>query len=285
MMKEQDLKGKFDRGVSMLCWGYNEEDSISEFLQKAVQLMDSVVDDYEIVMIDDGSTDRTYEIASEFSKNDPRIKIFRNLQNMNVGASLQTAIKHASNEFLFWQTIDWCYDISNLRVFLEYLKTYNIVQGVRVKPPKVKIGFLKPLVKLLKLFGIKHLTRRSDTVAKALISLVNYFMIRFLFRTPVSDFQNVTFYPSKWVKSIERESKSSFTNPEGLIKAYWKGMSIKEVAIDFIPRKKGVSRGTRVRDIKAALKDILKLWFRWTTGKKKVFVEKGKVYKLDHRKI
>ena len=52
------LKGKFDRSVSLLSWAYNEEDSILEFLEKATHLMDSTVEDYEIVLIDDGSTDR-----------------------------------------------------------------------------------------------------------------------------------------------------------------------------------------------------------------------------------
>lgn len=281
---ERDFKGKFDRGVSMLCWGYNEEDSIQEYLEKAVKLMDATADDYEIVLIDDGSTDRTYEIAAAFQKKNPQLKIFRNRQNMNVGISLQTAIQKASKEFLFWQTIDWCYDISGLRAFLEDLKSYDMVQGVRVKPTAVKVRFLKPVALLLKLFGIKHLTRRSDTIPKAFISLINYFLIRFLFRAPLSDFQNVTFYPAKWIKSVKYESKSSFANPEGLIKSYWNGMSIKEVPIDFIPRKKGVSKGTRIRDIKNAVKDIFTLWFRWVVLRKRAFVKKGKVYKIDYQK-
>ena len=89
----------FDRGVSLLCWAYNEEDSIQEYLEKAAQLMDSTVEDYEIILIDDGSTDRTYEIAKTFQGKNPRLKIFKNEKNLNVGISSQRAIKMASKNF------------------------------------------------------------------------------------------------------------------------------------------------------------------------------------------
>ena len=143
------------------------------YLERATLLMEETIEDYEIVLIDDGSTDRTYEVASKFQERNPRLKIFRNEKNLNVGISSRRAIQRASKEYLFWQTIDWCYDISNLREYLEYLKEYDIVQGVRRKPVEVRVRLLKPFVALVRLFGMKHLTRRSDTVSKALVSLIN----------------------------------------------------------------------------------------------------------------
>ena len=61
--------------------------------------MESVVEDYEIVLIDDGSTDRTYEIAKEFQKNNSRLRIFQNERNLNVGISSRRAIQRALKEF------------------------------------------------------------------------------------------------------------------------------------------------------------------------------------------
>ena len=279
-MSLEPLKNKFDRSVSLLCWGYNEEDSIEDFLKRATQLMDASVEDYEIILIDDGSTDKTYEIAKAFQEKNQRLKIFRNEKNLDVGISSQRAIQKASKEFLFWQTVDWCYDISNLRTFLEYLKTYDIVQGVRLKPVDVKIKLLRPVRAFLKFFGMKHLTRRSDTIPKAIVSVINYILIRVLFRVPLSDFQNVTFYTTKWIQSIKFESRSSFANPEGLIKSYWSGMSIKEVPINFIPRNKGLSKGVNFKTIINSMKDIFRLWFKWILLQKRVVTNKGKIYRL-----
>ena len=276
-----ELRSKFDRSVSLLCWAYNEEDSIQHYLEKATQLMDSSIKDYEIVLIDDGSTDRTYEIAKAFQEKDPKLKIFRNERNLNVGISSQRAIQKASKEFLFWQTIDWCYDISRLRIFLECLRTYNIVQGVRRNPVEVKIKLLKPFAALLKLFGMKHLTRRSDTFQKAVSSLLNYVLIRVLFRVPLSDFQNVTFYRTSWIQSLKPESSSSFSNPEMLLKSHWNGMSIKEVPISFLVRNKGEAKGTRPAAIISSVKDIFRLWFRWVLLRKRGTIRKGKIERLN----
>jgi glycosyltransferase involved in cell wall biosynthesis len=276
-----DLASKFDRSVSLLCWAYNEEDSIQEFLEQATQLMESTVEDYEIVLIDDGSTDETYEIAVTFRGKNSRLKIFKNEKNMNVGISSQRAIQKASKEYLFWQTIDWCYDISGLRKFLEYLKTHDIVQGARRRPVAVRIRLLKPVAAVLKLFGIKHLTKRSDTIPKAIVSVINFILIRVLFRIPLSDFQNVTIYPTKWIQSIKYEAKSSFVNPEGLIKSYWSGKTIMEVPINFIPRVKGEARGTKLKSIISSVKDIFKLWFKWVVLGERGLVKKGKIYRLN----
>jgi len=275
------LRSKFDHSVSLLCWAYNEEDSIQGYLVKATQLMDSSVDDYEIILIDDGSRDKTYEIARAFQEKNSKLKIFRNERNLNVGISSQRAIQRASKEFLFWQTIDWCYDISNLREFLGYLEEYDVVQGVRRNPVDVRIKLLKPFAALLKLFGMKHLTRRSDTIQKAIISLLNYILIRVLFRVPLSDFQNVTFYRTSWIQSLKFESRSSFSNPEMLLKSYWNGMSIKEVPISFLGRNKGEAKGTRLAAIIGSVKDIFRLWFRWIILRKREFVRKGKIARLS----
>ena len=271
---------KFDRSVSLLCWAYNEEPNIAEYLAKASSLMDSTVEDYEIVLIDDGSTDRTYDIAKTVQNNDGRLKIFRNGKNLGSGISHRVAISKASKDFLFWQTIDWAYDISELRKSLEHLKTFDVVQGVRLGAVsgRRRSGALQ---RLFYLFSTKHLKRRSDSLSKAFVSVVNYLLVRVLFRVPVSDFQNVTFYSTRWIQSVQFEARSAFANPEGLIKAYWSGMTIKEVPIGFIPRQRGVAKGTRLAAVRAAIFDIIRLWFKWTVLGKRGRVTKGQVISLD----
>ncbi len=276
-----DVKGKFDRSVSLLCWGYNEEESIIEYFERANELMERTVDDYEIVFIEDGSTDRTLEIALDYQKKNPRLKIYPNECNLNVGISSARAIQRASKEFLFWQTIDWCYDISRLREFLEYLKKYDIVQGVRRAPVKTRNPVLKPFVTFFSLIDRKHMENRSDNLKKGMVSIINYILVRMLYGTPLSDYQNVTFYPSKWIQSITYEAKSSFANPEGLIKSYWNGMSIKEVPIPFVPRKEGEAKGTRLKAIIASVKDVFGLRLKWGFTGGKIFRKRGTVVRLD----
>lgn len=273
------LDGKFDRSVSLLCWAYNEEESIEEFLHRATKLMESNVYDYEIILIEDGSTDNTYEIASSFQLKNPRLKIYRNEKNLNVGISSRQAIQKATKEYLFSQTIDWGYDISNLRKFLEYLKSYDIVQGVRRAPVNTKISILRPVLTFVYLLNPRHMSARSDTISKGFVSVCNYLIVRTLYGVPVSDVQNITFYPTRWIQSITFEAKSSFANPEALIKSYWSGMSIKEVPIPFIPRRKGVAKGTKIKAIIDSLNDVFKLWLKWK--RQKVFLRRGTVSRYN----
>lgn len=254
---------KFTSGVSVLSWAYNEEKLIEGFVRRLDALMGSCVEDYEIVVVDDGSTDATNAILTRLEQEIPQLRLVVNPVNRNVGYSCRRAIASASKEFLFWQTIDWSYDIDLLRCFLEMLADHDVVAGVRREPTQCALACAKPVLGLLRIFGIQHLNIRSDTVQKAFVSVVNYVLIRLLFRVPLSDYQNVVFYRTAFVQSLTAEAKSSFLNPELLLKAYWSGAAIAEVPIKFIPRTAGEAKGTRVRAIMASVSDILKFWVQW----------------------
>lgn len=268
---------KFDRSVSLVSWAYNEEELILSFLTQAAALLEAHVDDYEIVLIDDGSTDRTLEIAQSYQQQNPNLKIFQNERNLNVGISSQRAIQRASKEFLFWQTVDWSYDISNIRVFLEFLRKYDVVQGVRSMPVKMTGQVPRFVTAVL---GTFDLTKRSDSVGKAVVSLVNYLLIRILFRVPISDYQNVSFYQTEWIQGIKKQANSSFANPELVFKAYWSGKTIKEVPISFIRRLQGEAKGTKAGSILMSLKDIFRLWLKWVVLGQRGKITKGEVIRL-----
>ena len=164
---------------------------------------------------------------------------------------------------MFWQTVDWSYDIRTIRDNLKYLKSYDVLAGVRRKPVGAMGLPMQILEGVLKLFSINHLTKRSDTIWKAMVSVINYSLLRMLFQVPLSDFQNIVFYPRSFIQKIFIESKSSFVNPELLLKTHWSGLAIKEIPINFIPRKKGMAKGTKASSIFASVRDIFFFWYRW----------------------
>jgi glycosyltransferase involved in cell wall biosynthesis len=270
----------FDRSVTAICWAYNEEQLIGPYLHRLNALLARTVEDYEIVLIDDCSTDGTAAIIAECQKTMPRLRCHRNARNENVGPSFARAIQSATKRYLFWQTIDWSYDIRLLRVFLEFLRSHDIVAGARRAPAKAADPYVKAIFGLLALLRVRHLTRRSDNVVKAIVSVFNYLLVRLLFRIPVSDYQNVCIYPTSFIQSIRYESTSSFVNPEGLFKAYWSGKSIVEVPINFIPRTAGEAKGTRLRSILASIHDILRLWLKWIVLGRMALVDRGTVRRL-----
>jgi glycosyltransferase involved in cell wall biosynthesis len=268
----------FDLSVSLLAWGYNEEENILPFLERAVATLDTSVREYEIILVDDGSTDRTYELALDFQKRHPVVKVLKNDRNRNVAYSFRHALSTASKEIVFWQTVDWSYDLGNLHAKLAYLKTYDIVQGAR-RGMLLKKRFWIPsfFTRVIRLFGIEHFSNRSDNRFKALVSITNYVLIRLLFRVPLSDFQNVSFYRTQWLKTIAPTSDSAFGNPEMLIKSFWSGKTIKEVPMNFIPRQRGKAKGVNLRSVTGAIRDIFGFWIRWQLTSPPGTKKKGRI--------
>lgn len=242
--------------LSLLTWGLNEQENIPIFFSKATQILERYVDDYEIIYIDDGSSDLSGELLSALAEADSRIKVHTNNMTMNVGYSCKRAIELATKEYLFWQTLDWSYDISGIETHLKLLNYYDIVQGVRIAPERL-LSHIPVLNLIYKAQG------RSDNFKKAIVSLVNFYILRLIFGVQLNDFQNITYYRTKQIQSISLKANSAFINPELIIKSYYSGASIIEVPINFIPRKFGDAKGTNLKSIFKAMMDILNAAIHW----------------------
>src|SRR5262249_52217184 len=206
--------------------------------------------------VDDGSTDRTGAIVDSYASREPRLKIVRHVHNQGVGIALRRAVQSASKKYLLWQTVDWSYDIKHLRIFLELTSHFEVIHGVRPVPERLLSRI--PLIR-----SVYRVKGRSDTFFKPIISLANYYVLRILFGAPFHDFQNVTLYPTRLIQDMDHGGKSSFSNPEYLIKAYFTGAHFLEVPINFIPRTAGRGKGTGWRAILNSLGDILAQWWSW----------------------
>ena len=165
----------------MLGWALNEQENLGPYIDRAGAFLQALTDDFELVLIDDGSTDDTWDIALAYQKTRPWVKPFRNPHNRGSGYNTKRAIALATKDYVFWQTVDWAYDIRELARSLGELSRVDVLQGVRLDTTSAR--------------GI--VGQRSDNPYKGLVSVVNYQLIRTLFRLPLGDYQNVTVYPAR----------------------------------------------------------------------------------------
>jgi len=233
--------------LSMLGWALNEEENIGPYIDRAGAFLAALTDNFELVVIDDGSQDRTWEILREYQRTRPWLRPYRNERNRGSGYNTKRAIALATKDYLFWQTVDWAYDIRNLAQRLGDVRHVDVLQGVRRDTTS----------------PAAMLERRSDNPYKGFVSVVNYQLIRALFQLPLGDYQNVTVYPRALIQGVTLETESSFTNAECLLKTWWQGATFKEVHVPFVKRERGRGTGTRPRAIVAAIRDIVSWWATW----------------------
>ncbi len=250
----------------MLGWGLDEQDNLPSYLERAERLLRSISDDFELIVVDDGSRDRTWSIAASAQATRPWLRLLRNDGNRGAAFSAKRAIRAATKDYVFWQTLDWAYDLTNLSVEFPELQRFDILQGVR-----------------LNALTATAFSLRSDSTWKGIISHVNYRLVRLLFRLPLNDYQNVTVYPRRLLQSFEFEADSSFMNPELLLKAWWSGASFKEIPVPFIKRERGIAKGTRWRSVLKSIADILYWWTRWIVLGLRSQRGQGRVVPVDVR--
>jgi len=244
-------------GISMWGWAYNEEELVEEFVKTSTADLERATNDYEIILVDDGSTDRTWEIMQRLVGQYPKLKIARHPENLRPGQCFHTCLKYATKDIVFWNTVDMFLDTKDIPKFLDALNYADMVQGVRTN-------------------------LKANSVYRKLTQIVNYRLIRILFGIPLAEFQNTKFFRLKFAKGITLESRSNFTNPEFAIKAHFLGLSIKEVPMEFQPRKKGAAKCGTPRYISETFGNIFFFWFKWIVlGSIDRAFRRGKIYKLN----
>ncbi|HDS84537.1 MAG TPA: glycosyltransferase family 2 protein, partial [Phycisphaerales bacterium] len=82
------------------CW--NEQEAIEPLTRKAVDVLESIGADYEIIIVDDGSTDRTGEITDRLAAENKRIRVVHHPTNRGYGAALQSGFRAASRDWVFY---------------------------------------------------------------------------------------------------------------------------------------------------------------------------------------
>jgi glycosyltransferase involved in cell wall biosynthesis len=257
--------------VTLVCYGLDEEVLLADFFGRAVATLEAVVADYEIVFVDDGSTDRTWEIAQRHCRENGRIRVYRNERNRGVAYSFKRGVALAEKEYLLWQTIDWSYDLTDLAIFLELLQHFGVVIGVRPVPERLLAHI--PLIR-----SIYRVRSRSDNFVRAVVSLTNYYVLRLLFGLNAHDFQNIQFHRTKVLQSFALRGESPLLGIEMMIRARRHGLEIIEVPIKFIPRTRGVSKGIRLSAIWRSCRDIAWNWLAW--GWRARLEAPGRIYRL-----
>jgi glycosyltransferase involved in cell wall biosynthesis len=224
--------------LSLLMPAFNEEHSVERAVGRAVDALERAGYDFEVIVIDDGSTDGTGRIADRLAAADSRIRVLHNERNLNYGISLCRGFAAARCEWILHDGMDLPLDPEDIVGFAEFFDDADVV-----------------------------VARRHDRAAhspwRKLTSVVNHSLLRVLFAPSVSDLNFVQFYRRSFVQSVDVVSTSpAFVTPELIMRAERTGKRVRELGAEFRAREAGSGHFGKPRDIAWTLKDMLRLRVR-----------------------
>jgi len=232
----QKTKSQLEGGISLVLPCHNEAENIQAVIGEAMQALPKIIDDFEIIVIDDGSTDKTQEIVEQLIKYEPRLKLKIHPKNLGYGSALRSGFQAAEKRWFFLTDADRQFQISELTKFIPYLNQSRMVIGYRES--------------------------RKDPIHRRIYGRVFSSLIRVLFKVKARD-TNCAFkvFDRKIIEDEKLISPGALISAELLMIAKKKGIEPIEVPVSHFPRRAGKQSGGSVKVILRAGFELLKLYF------------------------
>ncbi|MBF6591075.1 MAG: glycosyltransferase family 2 protein [Ktedonobacterales bacterium] len=223
------------RGISVVLPARNEELVIAETVSHCVAVLSIVAPDYEVLVVDDGSTDRTGEIADAMAAANPHVRVIHNRPNRGYGGALTAGFQAASKQLTFFMDADGQFDIRDITQLLMLREQgYRAVLGYREHRND-------PLIRLINAWGWT-----------TLVSL--------LYGLRVRDVDCAfKLYDTSLVRVADVVAEGAMVNTEMLVKLSRLGIKFIQVPVHHYPRVHGSASGANLKVIARAFRELLQL--------------------------
>ncbi|HVO40992.1 MAG TPA: glycosyltransferase family 2 protein [Aggregatilineales bacterium] len=214
---------------------YNERQHLGPMTHRALEALSAVTENFEILIIDDGSTDGSEKLAEELARTDPRIKVIHHERNQGYGQALRTGWACAHGDIVMYTDCDEPVDLALFGEALPHLEHFDVVIGYR--------------------------TNRWEGWRRFFYSRTYNLLVRILFGVRARDI-NFSFKLiwQKPLRKLNLAAGSVFIDGEFLSEAARNHLTVYEMPVDYIPRKYGVSNFNSIR---AATYTFEEMWAYW----------------------
>jgi len=213
----------------------DEERNIGVLLDEARALAPQLADDFEIVVVDDGSRDGSPREIGRRAALDPRVRVVTHPANRGYGAALRSGLRHARGELVFFTDADLQFDLAEVANLLHHTEQFDIVAGYR--------------------------SPRRDPWGRRLLAWGWGTLVRALFDLPVRDIDCAfKLFRRPVVQSMPIASLGAFVNTEILVRARAAGWRIHQVPVSHRRRRHGRQSGARPRVVLRALAELASLY-------------------------
>ena len=213
---------------------FNEKEAIGPLTEKCLAVTRQICDDFEVILIDDGSTDGTSELADQLADKYPAVRVIHHRQNRGYGAALQSGFRAATKEYVFYTDGDEQFDVNELPLLLPLIGQCDIVSPYRLN--------------------------RQDSFLRKLNAFCWSTLVNFLFKLNLKDIDCAfKLYKRKIFDNIEMISTGALIDTEILARAKRKGYTITQIGVHHYPRIAGKATGANIKVILRAFRELFKL--------------------------
>lgn len=222
--------------VSFFCPAYYDEKNLPKLIPRVVEFLSKVANQFELIIVNDGSPDGTGRIAEELSKKYRSIRVIHHPVNLGYGAALKTGFKSSRYQYIMYTDGDNQYDVSEFVPYLSLLNEYDVLSG--------------------------YVTKKVVTLKRLFQSLAFNFLIKVLFFTNLKDINcSMKVYKRNVLDALNIQSNSAFIDAEMLIKAKRLGFKIKQFPVTHYPRVSGSASGSSLNVIYTTIRDLFSFRF------------------------
>ncbi len=220
--------------VSIVLPAFDEEANVTQAVAAATATAARLFEDHEVIVVDDGSHDRTAQIVRQIGAGDPRVRVISHSRNRGYGEALRTGFLSSRLDFVFFTDADLQFDMDEIERFLPYAGTVDVVAGYRMN--------------------------RQDPLLRRAIGYGWNVLVRMLFYVPVRDIDCAfKLFDRRVLNDVDIESVGAMVNTELMVKLGRRGASVVEVGVHHRPRRAGQARGATPQVIFTAFREVLRM--------------------------
>jgi glycosyltransferase involved in cell wall biosynthesis len=221
--------------VSVFFPVYNDEKTVEIVFNKALRVLQESANRYEIIIVNDGSPDRSGEVADQLAEKYPEVaRVIHHPKNLGYGAAVRTGLAQSKYEWICFTDGDDEYDISDLRKLLRLRQHYALIITFRY--------------------------RRLYSKKRIVISRIYNLVLRLMFKTHFRDVSTGLRLINKSVlDELSLNSDSPFIGAEIAIKTMFKGYPVGEMGIQTFPTEFRTGASVSMKNIWATISDMRKV--------------------------
>ena len=195
-----------DTSISLILPAWNESDAILRAIEEADSALRQVSSEYEIIVVDDGSTDDTAALVKQAAVKNSSVRLVQHNPNQGYGAALRSGFAAAKKDLVVFTDADCQFDLTELNRFILLAERYDIVCGYRID--------------------------RKDTALRCLYSKVYNQLVGVLLRTGVRDVDcALKVFHRKDIQELVISGNGFLVNSEILTQAKQRGLNVVEVGV------------------------------------------------------